>query len=240
MSPELTVLAVTAATIGVTHTLLGPDHYIPFIAMARAGEWRLGRTLGLTVACGVGHVAGSVILGALGIALGWAVGGLAWVEGLRGEVAGWLLLGFGVAYTAWGVRRALRNRPHSHWHAHGDGTVHHHEHRHHGGHAHVHEAGAGTSQARRMTPWVLFTVFVFGPCEPLIPILMVPAAQGSWWGVAFVTSLFGLATVATMVAVVTVGYLGMARLALGPMERYAHALAGLALVACGAAIQLGL
>lgn len=240
MSPELTILAVTAAAIGITHTLLGPDHYIPFIAMARAGDWRLGRTLGVTLACGAGHVAGSALLGALGIALGWAVGSLEWLESLRGEVAGWLLLGFGLAYTAWGVRRALRHRPHSHWHTHGDGTVHHHEHGHHGDHVHVHARGADALRVRRMTPWVLFILFVFGPCEPLIPILMVPAAEGSWWGVAFVTALFALATLGTMVAVVTLGYLGLARLGAGPLERYAHALAGLALVACGAAIQLGL
>ena len=27
---ELVILALTAATVGVVHTLLGPDHYVPF------------------------------------------------------------------------------------------------------------------------------------------------------------------------------------------------------------------
>ncbi|HOD34406.1 MAG TPA: hypothetical protein PLR20_01590 [Syntrophales bacterium] len=29
------------------------------------------------------------------------------------------------------------------------------------------------------TPWVLFTIFVLGPSEPLIPVLMFPAARNA-------------------------------------------------------------
>lgn len=228
-------LATTAAFIGVVHTLAGPDHYVPFIALARARRWSAARTVAVTLSCGVGHVLGSVLLGAVGIALGLALGPMEWIESVRGSVAGWLLLGFGLAYGAWGVRRAWRDRPHRHWHAHGDGLVHDHEHVHQSAHVHVHE-GAG----RSVTPWVLFVIFVFGPCEALIPVLMVPAAAGSWWQVAVVTAVFGLCTLATMTAAVVAGYHGLAPLSLGTAERWSHAAAGLALAACGAAIQLGL
>lgn len=240
MTPELTILAVTAASIGLLHTLIGPDHYLPFIAMSGARKWSLRRTLGITTLCGVGHVSGSLILGGLGIALGWGVGGLEWFEGARGGLAAWLLLGFGLAYTAWGLRQANRNRPHVHLHSHADGTLHEHTHVHADEHAHPHVAAAEQDLSNSVTPWVLFTIFIFGPCEALIPILMYPAAEGSWWGVALVALVFGVATVATMLATVTLGYLGLARLPLGRLERYSHALAGLALVVCGVAIQLGL
>jgi sulfite exporter TauE/SafE len=238
MTEELAILLVTAATIGLLHTLFGPDHYVPFIAMAGARRWSLRRTWAITTACGIGHVLGSVVLGGLGIAFGWAVGGLEWFEGIRGDVAAWLLIGFGLAYTAWGVRRGLLNRPHSHGHVHADGTAHAHTHVHAGDHVHVHSGSA--EAGRRVTPWVLFTIFVFGPCEPLIPILMYPAAQGSWWGVWLVALVFGVVTVATMLGVVTVGYVGVSRLAFRGLERYSHALAGMALLACGLAIQFGL
>ena len=36
MSHDLTILAVTAASIGVVHTLVGPDHYLPFVVLAQA------------------------------------------------------------------------------------------------------------------------------------------------------------------------------------------------------------
>lgn len=233
----LLALLVTAAVVGVVHTITGPDHYVPFVAMARVGRWSAARTAVVTAACGVGHVASSVVLGALGIALGWALSGLEWFEGLRGDLAGWLLLGFGVAYTAWGIRRALRGRRHSHWHAHADGTVHCHEHDHHGEHAHVH---AEEERAGSLTPWILFTIFVFGPCEPLIPLLMYPAATMGPLTVALVAVTFAVFTIGTMLATVLVAYYGLSQVRLRGLERGSHALAGLALVACGAAIQLGL
>ncbi|KAB2960358.1 MAG: hypothetical protein F9K16_11835, partial [Thermoanaerobaculia bacterium] len=62
------------------HTLLGPDHYVPFVALARSRSWPLSRTLAVTAACGAGHVAGSLALGALGVAFGWALSGLVAVE----------------------------------------------------------------------------------------------------------------------------------------------------------------
>lgn len=235
----LGALLTTAAVIGLVHTLAGPDHYVPFIAMARARDWSAARTAIITALCGVGHVAGSILLGAIGIGLGLALGWMESVESVRGSIAGWLLLGFGLAYTAWGVWRALRNRRHSHWHGHANGTVHDHEHGHHGGHAHAHGSESGRKR-RSVTPWVLFVIFIFGPCEALIPVLMVPAAEGAWWGVALVAGVFGVCTVATMTAAVLVGYHGLARLSVGPLERYSHALAGLALAACGLAVQLGL
>ncbi len=232
----LAYLTGLAAFTGVVHTLMGPDHYVPFVAMARARNWSLSRTLSVTLACGVGHVLGSVLLGGVGIAVGLAVGGLHAFEAARAQIAAWLMLGFGLAYTVWGVRRAIRNKPHSHRHVHADGTIHSHAHAHAGDHAHVHT----DDDRKSITPWVLFTIFVFGACEPLIPQLMYPAAQGSWWALSVVVTVFALATLGTMAATVAISYLGLSRLSLQPLERYAHATAGLAVTTCGLAIKLGL
>ena len=234
---ELVTLCVTAATIGTLHTLIGPDHYIPFIAMSRARRWSACKTSAITAVCGVGHVLSSIVIGTLGLAAGWALSGLEWFEGWRGGIAGWLLLGFGIAYMLWGVRRALRGRTHTHRHRHADGTAHSHSHNHTAEHSHVHDAAAS---AVSITPWVLFTIFVFGPCEPLIPVLMYPAAKASGWGVLLVALVFAICTLATMQACVLAGYFGLSQLRWQRVERYSHALAGLVIAVCGAAIQLGL
>jgi len=63
MSSELVVLMVTAASVGLIHTLIGPDHYLPFIVMAKARKWSPLRTGWITLLCGLGHVGGSVVLG---------------------------------------------------------------------------------------------------------------------------------------------------------------------------------
>lgn len=227
------MLLLSAASIGFVHTLLGPDHYVPFVAMARAGEWTKAKTLVVTVACGIGHVLGSVALGLIGIALGWAVGGMETVESFRGDWAAWALIAIGLVYGVWGIRRGLANRPHRHRHLHADGVVHDHDHMHHREHAHVHAEPAKAS----LSPWVLFVIFVLGPCEALIPLLMVPAAFHSWWGLAMVVSIFGVVTVATMTTITFALLYGLNLLPLGQLERWSHALAGFALFACGGAIR---
>jgi nickel/cobalt exporter len=237
VSRELAALALTAATIGFLHTLLGPDHYLPFVMMARARRWSLAKTSWITGLCGIGHVAGSVVLGMLGIALGIGVTKIEIFESFRGNLAAWLLIAFGLVYFVWGLRRAIRNRPHEHRHVHGCGLTHTHTHVHTDDHAHVHQAETAVS----ITPWVLFTIFVLGPCEPLIPLLMYPAAKSSLRGVIFVTAIFGVVTIATMLGVVLVFTLGIGFLPTARLERYSHAIAGATIGVCGAAIQfLGL
>ncbi len=237
VSPEITPLVWTAAGIGFIHTVAGPDHYLPFILLGRARDWSLGKTLRMTLLCGLGHVTGSMVLGLAGISLGVAVRRLVDIESLRGEMAAWGLVAFGLVYLVWGLRRAHRHRQHSHLHSHFDGTVHLHEHVHEKGHVHVHEPPA---ERVGFTPWALFILFVLGPCEALIPLLMVPAAQSSMAGVALVAGIFGLVTIATMTTVVAVSYRGVRRLSLGRLDRYAHALAGGALALSGLLmVQLG-
>jgi len=233
MTVDLELLVLTAASIGFVHTLLGPDHYLPFVAMSAARGWSVRRTLWITSLCGLGHVLGSVVIGFVGIAIGVSLHRLEWLEGVRGDVAAWLLTAFGLAYLAWGLKKAWRARPHSHAHRHADGTLHGHEHGHEGGHLHVH---VDERNARSITPWALFVIFVLGPCEPLIPVLMYPASLHSFGGTVAVVIAFGTTTIATMLAVVFLAQRGLERVALDSMARYSHALAGAALSLCGLGI----
>lgn len=253
--PDLAVLAFGAASIGVVHTLLGPDHYLPFVALARTRRWSTAKTMVVTAACGMGHVLSSVAIGAIGIAAGTALDVLVNVESVRGSIAAWLLLVVGVAYMAWGVRRARRASAHAHLHVHADGTLHTHAHDHKlAPHAHVGGARLGPSAALTFeplpaprehpvvsaTPWALFLVFVLGPCEPLIPVLMYPAAHASWVAIGVVCVVFATATIATMLAVVLAVLGGLE--ALGDkahgLERWSHAVAGATLSLCALMILL--
>jgi len=232
-------LTTAAVTIGVVHTALGPDHYLPFAAMSRAGNWSLRKTLLVTLACGVGHVASSVVIGLVGLALGTMVMQLEAVESLRAGWAAWLLIGFGLAYFTWGIVQAVRNRPHTHLHMHADGTVHSHPHVHEGDHLHVHEEEDAAGKRTVMTPWLLFVIFVFGPCEPLIPLLIYPAAEADPLAVLAVVLAFSLATLATMTVAVGLMTMGLQTLAVGRLHRYSHALAGLTVLVCGIMVKLG-
>src|SRR5262249_10486124 len=160
----------------------------------------------------------SIVLGLLGIGLGVAVEHLTHVETIRGSFASWGLIAVGLVYGAWGLHRALRGERHVHVgpepllhsHAHDHGHPHSHarshSHAHDPRHHHHHEP---QQDWRTLTPWVLFVVFVLGPCEPLIPLVMVPAAAGSAIGVAVVSGVFAAATLIAMLAAVGIGRLGL-------------------------------
>lgn len=233
MTPEITPLLLTAASIGFVHTVLGPDHYLPFVAMAHARHWPRSRTIIITALCGVGHVLSSVVLGLVGVAVGAAVSALISIESVRGDLAAWGLIAFGLVYFVWGLRRASRHLPHTHGPI-GDCTHQHHDHepndpRHH----HL-------SEKANITPWVLFTIFVLGPCEPLIPILMYPAVQHSYSGMIIVTTVFGVTTIGTMIGSVLLLQRGVRLIPVARIERYAHAFAGAVILLCGVAIKMGL
>jgi nickel/cobalt transporter (NicO) family protein len=232
MTQEIWLLAGTAASIGFVHTIIGPDHYLPFIFMAKARKWSILKTSWITIACGLGHVGSSVLLGFLGIGFGVALSKLEFFEGFRGDLAAWAFVIFGLGYLIWGIRRAILNKPHHHVHYHDDGTMHTHDHTHSSNHDHEHK--------KNITPWILFTIFVLGPCEPLIPILMYPAAESSLAGVFLISSVFSIATVTTMLAIVLLITYGISIVPLGKLERYTHVLAGAIVFLSGIAILLGL
>jgi hypothetical protein len=238
------ILVATAFSVGCLHTLLGPDHYVPFAAMARCDGWSARKTLWVTAMCGLGHVLGSVLIGSIGLLVGAALLRLELLESFRGEGAAWLLIGFGLAYLTWGLVHASRGRSHAHLHRHADGTVHCHEHAHDLGHRHVQpgvaDAASDPSPRQSLTPWFLFLIFVFGPCESLIPLLMYPAAESDLLAIVLVVSAFAVATVGTMLAAVLVLVFGLRLIRVPDLHRFGHALSGLAILVCGTLVKSGL
>lgn len=236
MENSITILAVTAVSLGFFHTLMGPDHYLPFIVLSQAKKWSTKNTMLITFLCGLGHVLSSVVLGIIGIGIGISVNKLVSVESVRGNIAGWLFIAFGLVYTIISIRNLVRKKTHTHRHFHPGGLEHEHEHNHMKEHVHVHE-----EEIVSATPWILFLIFVFGPCEPLIPLLMYPAAENNITGAIIVAILFSVVTIATMMSIVLVFKLGLTSINLKPLEKYNHVIAGAVILLSGVAIQfLGL
>lgn len=204
LGPEMMVLLASAASIAFLHTVMGPDHYLPFVSMAVARRWNWGKVLSITLACGSGHLLGSILLGLFGIWVQAETSDLVFIEGWRGDLAAWLLLSFGLVYLAWGIRYAGRHEVHRH--------------------------------SSNRPQWIIFIIFILGPCEPLIPLLMYPAAKASISGVLLVTGVFGAVTLITMLATVALSYYGMQKLHFPGISRYEHALAGAAISTCGGCI----
>jgi sulfite exporter TauE/SafE len=225
MSNELIILLGTAITISFLHTLAGPDHYLPFIGLAKARGWNIGKTVFWTIVCGCGHVWSSVLLGLGGAALGWSLSKLNWLESIRGGLAGWMLLGAGLVYSVWGWWRARQDRTHKHFDVYDDGSVYVFEHR--------HGEMIAPKERHKVTPWVMFLVFLLGPCEPMIPLLSFPAAKNSTPGMVLLILVYTFFTLLTMVLMVALGFYGISFLQTKQLERYMHALGGATIFLCG-------
>lgn len=237
MNQEIIILYISAASIGFFHTLFGPDHYLPFIVMSKARKWSMPKTVWITFLCGIGHVGSSMILGGIGIVLGISITRLKPLENIRGNFAAWLLIAFGLVYLIWGLRKVFRNKTHEHRHYHQDGIMHSHKHTHTGEHTHI-QTG---EMVKNLTPWIIFVIFVLGPCEPMIPLLMYPAAKESLVGLVIVSIIFGSVTIGTMIGVVIISTFGLNFIPLGRLERYTHVIAGAVIFLSGLGIQfLGL
>ena len=228
---ELMLLLVSAASLGVIHTLLGPDHYLPFIVLSKARNWTRSKTLWITFISGVGHVGGSVILGLIGIGMGISLSKLEAIEASRGSLVGWMLIAFGLLYTAYGIYKYVKRGAHMHLPAFlRPKSIRH-------AHLHLDVKELEKEDAGNLTPWILFLIFVFGPCEVLIPMLIYPAANQSGLGVFLVALVFGIATIGTMMLVVYLGYRGLSLVSLKGREYQFHLLAGLVILLAGAGMQ---
>lgn len=225
---ELYLLSISAASLGFIHTLLGPDHYLPFIVLSKARHWSRSKTMWITFISGIGHVGSSILIGIFGMVLGISLTRLQHIEAFRGEIAGWMLFTFGIFYTLYGIWKYLRSTHHSHLPAFlVPKKIR--------GLQHL-PTGEQKEDNNRLTPWILFLIFVFGPCEVLIPLFMYTAYQQSALGTFAVALLFSIATIATMMFTVYLGQHGTALLKFKKLERYMHLLAGLVLLISGGGI----
>lgn len=226
MQTEIEVLMIAAISIACLHTLTGPDHYVPFIALSKARGWSFKRTIFWTMVCGCGHVWSSVLLGLGGAAIGWSLSKVSWLENVRGGVAGWSLAGFGLLYSIWGLIKAKQGSQHKHFDIYEDGSVYVYEHR--------HGQAVAPKERHAVTPWVMFLIFVSGPCEPMIPLLYFPGAKNSSFGIILLIIVYTLFTLATMLLMVVLGYYGFYFFKIEKLERYVHALGGITIFICGA------
>lgn len=224
---ELYLLILSAGSLGFIHTVLGPDHYVPFIVLSKARKWSTNKTMWITFVSGIGHVGSSVLIGMAGIALGISLNKLESIESFRGELVGWLLLLFGIGYSIYGIIKFLKGSGHTHLpkflvpkkirglH-------------------HIHPEK--DEENVKLTPWILFLIFVFGPCEVLIPMLIFPAYEKSTFGMFMVALIFGIATISTMMLIVYLGYKGTSFLKLKKHQKYVHLIAGVFLLICASGI----
>ena len=210
MHSSIWVLLLSTASVAFFHAL-APDHWMPFAAIGKAQKWSKFRLLWVTFISGLGHVGISVVFSIIGILLGFSLSNLKSIEGHRGEIVLWLLIGFGIAYMIWGLKKAKDHH-----------------------HLHIDEEKL---KAKTVAVWTMFAIIILGPCEPLVPLVFLGYNYG-FMGVIAVSIIFSVITIIMMLLQSFLAFMGIQWIKNDLAERYAHAFAGLVIALTGALVMV--
>ena len=221
-------LVLAAAGVGFGHAVL-PDHWAPLAVLSRTRKDPLRRVVRRSLAAAGTHVALSLLLGAVLIAVGL---------GLRGTVVryedyfvGGLLLATGAVFLV----LELTGRGHGHSHDHD------HRHGHDHGHPHTHHDHAPSRGGRIQSAAALAVPFgaAASPDLTILPVFLAASALGGATAIGSLVVFAGV-TVATIVGLTVAASLGVARLTAPWVERRANLLTAGTLLLFGTLITLGL
>ncbi len=221
MTSTAVLLFLSACGTATLHAMI-PDHWLPFVVMARAQRWSSRRTVILTGSAGLLHVTLSILLAVAAIALGApSARELAARAGRPLEsITGALLLLFGLAYGAWAYQR--EGRAHAHATA-ADRTP-----------PHVHAHGHLLERwfRRVVSGGALVVLIGISPCAVLAPILFVASTEGHAAVLAAALG-FAVCTILTMIVVTLVALRSIRRLDSPFLSRYGDLISGALLALVG-------
>lgn len=81
----------------VAHTITGPDHYLPFVAIGKIRGYSLKKTLTLTFFCGIGHIVSALMIAVAFGVLGVSAMRFKRLEQYAHEIAGGTIMACGAA-----------------------------------------------------------------------------------------------------------------------------------------------
>lgn len=235
LTTTLTTIAALGFTVAFLHAAI-PTHWLPFVLVGRARGWSRARTILVTVAAGIGHVALTSLLGL----------GIAWFGFQLSETVGnafpWIAGGI---LAAMGVYYLWRQ-----WT--GKGVCHHHppgSHHHPGAHCgeapdHTHwddelEGSPLVSSRAGDTAAIggLFLILTVSPCEAFLPVYL-SGVQFGWSGFLVLSIILAVAALAGMTVFTWLALLGFERMRIQRLERNEAGLLGVMFIVLAVLVVL--
>ncbi|MSU67531.1 MAG: hypothetical protein EXS40_03005 [Opitutaceae bacterium] len=181
-SAFLVALTTTGFGVAALHAAL-PTHWLPFVVIGSARGWSRRRTLGAVALAGGGHILATTVLGVALARFGWEI------NERFDATFHWAVAALLVGLGAWLALRA----------PHGDGCDH--------------------CEGRKLIPeptdraalWGLFLTLTLSPCELFLSVYLTAAPYG-WPGIAWLSAVLAVATLAGMLTLTWLTLRGAARL----------------------------
>ncbi len=220
MLQQIAVIAAAAVAAGI-HSL-APDHWLPYVLLAKGRGWSTRRALGVTAAGATTHLFATTILGLIIV----FVGAETTVRfGRRAELfSGILVIAIGF-YLLWASKARLGHHHghHDHDHAHADGQ----DHAHSDGHDRAHDKHGSAAADFR-----LGAILGARPCAESIPIFLAASTRGVFASLGAVAA-WAIVTVGAMVAVVWLSLLGLQAVKLEALEQHGEQISAWLIIAIG-------
>jgi len=226
------VLIVTAGATALFHTLI-PDHWLPFVLVARSQGWSLRKTFFTTLFSAIFHVTLSLGLGILALLLGRE---FVMALGERMEAfAGVTLIFFGLVYALY---FGMAGGHHQHYFpGHGEhhpvddfrGPADAHGHEPEPSRGHILSKHLGDHSLGSLT---LAAVVGLNPCVLAIPLMLATIAEGPL-SLFVVGTSFAVTSIVVLTGASVLGYQGMKWLNLVFLERYGEVISGLLIALVG-------
>jgi ABC-type nickel/cobalt efflux system permease component RcnA len=232
----LTAILILGFGAAFRHAAI-PSHWLPFVLVGQTRRWSRGRTLGVVLLAGSGHVLTNSLLG-LGIA--WFGFNIEQTGDVFLWIVGGMLIGVGL-YFCWRQWRhgSLCNHDHTHPRetaAGGDG------HCHDPSPSHLHwneklQDKALASADKGDWPAIsgLFVMLTLSPCEAFLPVYLLAVPFG-WHGFFLFSGVLAVATIGAMVLFTWLTLHGFKRLKLQNIERYEAGVLGVLYLVLGVVV----
>jgi threonine/homoserine/homoserine lactone efflux protein len=218
-------LLVAAAGVGFGHAVL-PDHWVPLAVVGRTRRYPLRKVARLSSLAAVTHVAVSIALGAVIVAVGLRF--RSQLASAQNTIIGLLLIVTGVAFAV------VELTGHGHSHSH----VHDHSHSHDHPHDHAHEVPAGRSRLGSITAIMVPFGAAASPDLTILPVFLAATAVGTGTAIGSL-AVFALVTITTIVTMTVSAAAGGYQVRGEWLDRWGNAITALVLIVIGALVLSG-
>ena len=213
---NLFAYVIGAAIVGILH-MSAPDHWLTLCVLARNKKWTSKKIFGISFMTAIGHVGLSVAMGLTVVIVGLVFSHL---------ISDYLDIGIGIAMIGGGfivgIIPLVRKNHHNHNHTH-------HE------HDHVHDHGHDNEKYNKLTSKIgYFAVLgaALSPDPSIIPIYFSAISAGFYFALE-ISVVFAVASIATLLLLVQLGTMGLAKTLAKIPEKYNDSMVGFVIMAIG-------
>jgi len=212
---NLFAYVIGAAVVGILH-MSAPDHWLTLCVLARNKKWAPKKLFGVSFMTAIGHVALSVAMGLVVVVVGLVFSHL--ISYYLDTGIGLVMVGAGLVVGI--IPLVRKSTPHQH----------HHDNEHEHDHDHDEEKKFGKLSSK--IGYFAILGAALSPDPSIIPIYLSAISAGFYFALEL-SVVFAAASIATLLLLVQLGTVGLAKTLAKIPEKYNDSMVGFVIMAIG-------